>query len=995
MQAVFLDCYSKLSVLIAVADILIAVGAFKKNKTTGRFLGFACLEAAVVDISYLVSILTDNDMLISVMSSIYFVSIDIMLVCLLIFTLYYTKNQWKEIWRKAVAWIKYYTLYEIAVFAINPFWEIAVSYERRNTFIAQYSYGMKPLYWMHLLFIYVLVAIILALLIRKMNRLPTEYQRQYCTVILGIVVTVAANAVFQFWPEVTVYSLLNYSIFGYSLIGYLLYWSCFRYATYGMLNSLKSNIFESIGQGIVLFDCDDNLILYNKRAKFLLGDERLKGDLKTFKKQCGMVLNPQEVSDSFSLQCYIDGEDGVRPLRCDARRLKNKKEQVLGKLFVFSDVALETDLLTGFQTWESFQKFARENPENFLCPMAAVICDINSLSVINSTYGHQVGDQKIKLLADVMREVFPETTYYVRGHEANLIALCSCRGEAEIQKYVAQIKGKYPDNIQYGISVATDENPDILASIHIATQGMKAKKLLDQESVHFNVLTSLIRALGECDKDTENHVKRTQKLGAELGKRIGLTDMEQSNLLLLCLMHDIGKIGIPQEIINKPGRLSEEEWKIVRSHSEKGYRIACSNHELKDIADAILHHHERWDGEGYPDGLSRESIPVLSRVIAVVDAYDAITNDRPYRQAMTYEEAVAEMKQCAGSQFDPYIVSEFLQMLEEQAGTQPRESLSVENKAPEKAAHFREKQTQENLQEQSVHTVCYSRYIVDENTFIVSIDKNFEKITGYTMADFAQKPFCQMDLIPEKDRMEYLCQLNAGLANSPHVFLEHRIRRKDGTDIYVFCFGRLYYDSAVGAERSEIIITDITDSYSMKMLSAAEESRAQVRLQYWESTYRRDSLTGLLNHAAFRSDVEMKLLEEKTKVMMLMLDVDKFKEYNDTYGHHAGDQFLVLVGQALLSSLRREDCAGRMGGDEFAMALFFDKKISDAQMYKRAQQIFDKVTMTLRSVETGAGISMGAAIAGGEIRTFNQLYKASDKALYLSKESGRGRLTVV
>ena len=126
---------------------------------------------------------------------------------------------------------------------------------------------------------------------------------------------------------------------------------------------------------------------------------------------------------------------------------------------------------------------------------------------------------------------------------------------------------------------------------------------------------------------------------------------------------------------------------------------------------------------------------------------------------------------------------------------------------------------------------------------------------------------------------------------------------------------------------------------------------------------------------------------------MLMIDVDKFKEYNDTYGHHEGDKFLILVAQTLLESLRKEDRACRMGGDEFAAVLLFDPDTSEEKIRERAQQIFDKINMTLKGTEGGTGISMGVVIAEPEI-TFNQLYEASDKALYQAKENGRGRFVI-
>ena len=225
------------------------------------------------------------------------------------------------------------------------------------------------------------------------------------------------------------------------------------------------------------------------------------------------------------------------------------------------------------------------------------------------------------------------------------------------------------------------------------------------------------------------------------------------------------------------------------------------------------------------------------------------------------------------------------------------------------------------------------------------------------------------------------------------LFQEHRIQRKDGSILYVFCLGRVYFDPVVRSERSEIIIADISQTYTMKMVADAEQSKAQARLRQWEDTYRRDSLTGLLSHAAFRSDVELKLLEGSGRVMMLMMDIDKFKEYNDTLGHQNGDRFLILVAQALSSALRNDDSACRMGGDEFAAALFFGADTPDEVLRSRAQQIFDNVSLTLKGASEGASVSMGMAVSTEDC-TFSRLYEASDKALYRAKENGRDRLVM-
>ena len=307
MDELFLNCYIIFSILIALIDILLFKKSIQKNKTTGRYLGYACAGAAIVDISYLISILNSSYKCMSFMSSIYFVSIDIMLICLLVFAVFFTKHKFTKTARTAFGLIMLYTLFEIIIFAINPFYEIAIHYVPRSTLIAKYTYQMLPLFWMHLIFTYSLVAVVLILLIWKMCRVPKEYRGQYRHVIFGILTIVSVNAIFLFWPVKNVYSLLDYSICGYSLTAFLLYWSCFNYSTHGMLNRLKNNIFENIDQGIVLFDYNDTLILHNARADHLLGKTRLEECiyLEDFLSYYNLSMNPKTEADSFSLQCYI------------------------------------------------------------------------------------------------------------------------------------------------------------------------------------------------------------------------------------------------------------------------------------------------------------------------------------------------------------------------------------------------------------------------------------------------------------------------------------------------------------------------------------------------------------------------------------------------------------------------------------------------------------------------------------------------------------------
>lgn len=198
--------------------------------------------------------------------------------------------------------------------------------------------------------------------------------------------------------------------------------------------------------------------------------------------------------------------------------------------------------------------------------------------------------------------------------------------------------------VQYAVNGVSEKTRDFIVAVENAENGMRSRKLMDRSYAHSSLLDSFQQMLQETDTCTEMHVFRTNEMGEKLGRKLGLSDVELSHLSLLCLLHDIGKLGIPIEILNKPGKLTNEEWKVMRSHAEKGYRIAKGSKELEVIADLILHHHESWDGSRYPDGQKKDEIPFLSRIIAVVDSYDAMTNDRQYRKALSAEEACMELK---------------------------------------------------------------------------------------------------------------------------------------------------------------------------------------------------------------------------------------------------------------------------------------------------------------------------------------------------------------
>lgn len=799
--------------LVCFLDILIAVKGFQRGGSKGIALGCGCIGAFVVTLSYTISLFVQDYFVYSVLSSIYFGGIDFTLVCMMLFNWYFINPHEDKHFKKAYWVILFFAVLDELIFAINPFWEIAISYVYHPVSIGCYSYEMHLLYRVHLGFDYLIILVVLYELVKKCVRAPRIYARQYLYTVYALIAVVLINAVYLYFPSLFGTENVDFSLIGYSVIAGAYYWNCYDYASHGLLSHFHSWIFENIDQGIVLFDFDDKLILHNRRAEELLPPELFSADgvdLDTFLARCGIHRSKGEPSQRSSFQCFIGG----RPLRCDYSMQLNQKQQRLGRLFVFSLVNAQYDLLTGFRTWADFKENADTLFPIGLGTQVVATCDINSLGEINQKYGRTDGDRALQRLADVIRSEFPDGTVLIRSREASLSAISSDLDVAAMESILEHVQKRLQDNdildipILLQSSVSVRGNESVVETIRRNLQTMRTKKLMDRTSVHSELLHSLLQALSQCDTDTGEHVQRTQKSGEELGRRINLTDQEQSSLALLAIMHDIGKIGIPLEILNKPGKLNDSEWKMMKTHVSKGYQIARSSQEFSGIADMILYHHERWDGHGYPDGLQGEQIPLLSRIISVVDAYDAMTNDRAYRKALSESAARSELQRCAGSQFDPNIVREFLLMLEE---NDRKQGITVATMSQNESVPV--PQAAAPVATRNVHRMAYSMYIVDDQFRIIQIDERFTALTGYTSQDIAKGDLTQLSLIFEDDQKEYLDCVGLENRRAEDLYLEHRLRRKDGSAIYVYCYGHSFFDSSVGERRGRIIIFNCDDPF--------------------------------------------------------------------------------------------------------------------------------------------------------------------------------------
>jgi diguanylate cyclase (GGDEF)-like protein/putative nucleotidyltransferase with HDIG domain len=568
----------------------------------------------------------------------------------------------------------------------------------------------------------------------------------------------------------------------------------------------------------------------------------------------------------------------------------------------------------------------------------------------------------------------------------------------------------------------------------------------EMANIHMNTIESLAIAIDAKDQTTHGHVRRTQIYATQMGTLLNVSEKELQALHAGALLHDIGKLAVPEYILNKPGKLTEAEFAKMKIHPTVGGDILRRVNFPYPVEDIVRYHHEKWDGSGYPKGLKGESIPLIARIISVVDFYDATRCDRPYRKGMKREESLALLRSMVGSAFDPKVVETFTrnveefdrlidsQDIQEQVASTPSVDTETRTKpdaglAPdilgvyEETSGFRsisEAQREVFALHEIAQTIGSSLNLSDTVTLVAN------KLRA---------------IVPFDTCVIYLVHDPSGKAIAAHVvgeevevFKRRRINIGDGITGWVIANSRSMCnaspdldlvglpDEVVKRFRGVLVSPLQREDGAFGAISLYSQSRTSytaehVRLlesvcQHASSalnnalTYEKtresalvDPLTELPNARGFYMMLEQRIAEcqrmNKEPLALICMDIDDFKVVNDKYGHSIGDRLLASVAGVVRRELRQMDILTRYAGDEFVAIMPMASSKMAASISERMRNAVEEQLFSVRAgTMVGLGVSLGVACFPDDGETTEELLTAAARRMQRDKNSRKAFVTV-
>ena len=564
----------------------------------------------------------------------------------------------------------------------------------------------------------------------------------------------------------------------------------------------------------------------------------------------------------------------------------------------------------------------------------------------------------------------------------------------------------------------------------------KTDEVESLSKLHLATAEALATAIDAKDQVTHCHVRRVQIYAARMGELFGLSDNEISALKAGAVLHDIGKLAVPPHILNKPGRLTSAEFEKMKIHTVVGAQILSRVEFPYPVVPIVRHHHEQWDGQGYPDRLKGEQIPITARIISVVDCFDSVREDRPFRRGMTTDEATALLLRGSGTHFDPRVVEEFIKHLPEFDAEITSQGLKHATSTTSRAQpiHLSEidlTQTRERGsymaydQIKKAHREVYALYEI-ARTFGTSLD------VEHTLESLVDKVG---HVVPFDTCMVYFYDDSKGYATARHVvgkYAELLTGRciAPGEGVTGFALAN---KNPVNQLHPSLDFTDLNPAAGIKFHSMAslplfkddvllgalsvysteleQYTHDHMRLLETVTKLASDALANSMQHAQAEShaltdpltglpnarSLALRFEEEAARArrtdrsfQVVMLDLDEFKTVNDSYGHKLGDKMLREVAGIIQSQLREYDFLARYAGDEFVALV---QEVVGVQVEDLCMRIENAVSQFSLAVgldrSARVGISIGTATYGTDGESLDHLLMAADDQMYRMKSSHR------
>lgn len=673
--------YGVICILIALYCLYIAEKCRRKKEVMAKPTSQVCLAGAVVVLCNSITLFSDNPMIVSIGFSSMFVCTNVFLYFLLEYTVQLTETGPISKIFRVITWG--FIIVDSILLLSNSWTNFVLEYEQK-VYFEETFFNVVPKVWyqIHCAYTYLAILAIIVVLVVKCIRVPFVYAGRYMMELSITVGVVICHLLFIVTPVPVDLSCLLYGWMAWAAYRIALNYHpkhIRKHARYIMANKLQ--------EPILLFDINDCLADFNNEAaeKFNLSDADIcQMSREAFETHILQLTYEENPTSGHNRELVLQKDYATINYRFTVQILQSRRGLDMGKMYVFQDItkqkmmynALENmsayDQLTGFYTSRIFiNKLAEWNkePEEYI----VAICNIAGLKLINAFYDRTAGNSVIQIMSETLRDVLPEDALVCYADDDSTVIVAKGITEDQMNLYLSdaarKLKKRGLDNIpvflNFGIARRENTAVSIEEYIKYAVMDLLIKKGKDSAEQKREMTKALTEEYFQNEYESLEHVKRIKALSLGLADKLGLNTEDKEKLELLCCYHDIGRVRTREEVWSRAAIITRDELDIIKLHSITGYQIVDQMQLDYDIADLVLYHHENFDGSGYPYGLTGEKIPLLSRVLAIVDAYDIMVNDQLYKGAVSEENAMEELRKYAGSQFDPKLVKLFEEYLKE------------------------------------------------------------------------------------------------------------------------------------------------------------------------------------------------------------------------------------------------------------------------------------------------------------------------------------------